>query len=89
MHIFVAQPSIRHEMSATDISKAAIVRLNQMLESGYIQNYDGETWLVDWEDTGHGSGLTTKIRLATDDDKAVSRVLNILKEQTPSWRLMY
>ena len=50
------------------------------LTSGYIiEERNGKRVLIEWIDTGHGSGLTRIIGPATQLDEALHTVLNALE----------
>ena len=65
-----------YTLSDQDVKKAAIEYLRKIIPRGCtVSQYEGEQCVTEWIDTGHGSGLTEKLRTASEIDKAAALIL--------------
>lgn len=71
------------ELSQQQIVDVMRVGLDRYFGLPAHPDIDSDGYLTEWEDT-HGSGLTTRVRKATELDKAV--LLLIRQTNTPEFR---
>lgn len=77
------------ELTNQQMNEITYQTLKNLLPGDGIENHKGELWLYSWEDTGHGSGITTHIRKATELDLAISNLLEAIhKEMSNETRKM-
>jgi len=72
---------VSHEkvlLTDEQVKHITMKKLYEMLGGDDIEECEGKRVVTSWEDTGHGSGLITKVREATDLDGAVLLVLRTL-----------
>lgn len=60
-----------------DVLKVVRKFLFEKLEGQDVEMFEGELCVTRWEKT-HGSGITHKVRVATEQDKAVYLILSNL-----------
>lgn len=76
MKLYIPQPPQPVELSDEQMRLVAIAQLRRMLGGDGIE--EGRVYI--WEDTGHGSGLTTHLRDATMRDYVIAEVLAALNQ---------
>ena len=71
--VWVQRPE---KVSLTDDQVRDLTRekLRSMLGGDGIEDRCGVRWVFNWHDTGHGSGLTSYLRVATELDEALVKV---------------
>jgi len=75
---------VSHEkvlLTDEQVKHITMKKLYEMLGGDDIEECEGKRVVTSWEDTGHGSGLTRKVREATDLDGAVLLVLRTIAKQ--------
>lgn len=70
------------EISEEKAKEISIKTLYSLIgfQDAFIEDFIEESYLCTWDDTGHGSGITDRHRVATDLDKSIIKVIKELKK---------
>ena len=66
------------DLSDEQVRDIALEYFKRLFPYDGIQMHKLEDWVYKWEDTGHGSGLTDYIRVASEKDKFLSKVIGFI-----------
>lgn len=87
MDLYLEQKPRRVTLDETQIRDVAISQLSMMRKLDGITDHEGGRWIYEWHDTGHGSGLTKYIQVATELDEAIELVLGELLDSRANNRV--
>lgn len=66
------------ELDDRQMRDVALAYFKKFFPHSGIQYHNKKLWVYEWEDTGHGSGLTNYIREATEKDKFINKVMDFI-----------
>lgn len=74
MNLYIEQEPRKVTLNKAQIRDVAIEQLGSMRKGSGIEDHQGGRWIYGWHDSGHGSGFTEHIQIATELDEAVELV---------------